>query len=332
MELTYPLIIYIGIGVLALAFLVTMFAIRKYEGGIKSANGSFIKKFKRYRSLVIRYWFIKFIMITALMASIVLSFFLATRPTRVRTITNETHNRDIFICFDVSTSLDGINLEMCEMLKDFVKDLKGERFGITMFNGRSVLVCPLTTDYNYVLTMLDTLEESIRAGEDVWYYSDVDDMEAYGYRFSGTLSDYGSSMIGDGLATCLYDFPDLDKEPDRSRMIVFVTDNDLLGDPIVTIEEACELCKNRGVKVFALAPEFVVDEGLFKKAVESTGGGYYNTRDKKAMKKMMNDVTETDVNVSYKSFTTIVDVPEISIIALISCVCVYFVCARRIRL
>ena len=332
MELTYPLIIYSGVAVLSLAFIITIFSVKKYKGGIKSANGSFIKKFPRYRSLVIRYFLIKFVMISSLMAAVVLAFFLATRPTRVRTITNETHNRDIFICFDVSTSLDGVNIDLCEKLKDFVKDLKGERFGISMFNAKSVLVCPLTTDYNYVLDMIDKLEESIRAGEDVWYYADVDDPVAYGYRFSGTLSDYGSSLIGDGLATCLYDFPDLKEEPERSRMIVFVTDNDLLGEPLVSIQDACALCKANGVKVFALAPDFIVDEKLFKASIESTGGGYYNTRDKKAMSQMMDAVEETDVNVSYKSFTTVVDVPEAGIIALICCVGVYFICARRIRL
>ena len=47
---------------------------------------------------------------------------------------------------------------------------------------------------------------------------------------------------------------------------------------------------------------------------------------------MMDAVEETDVNVSYKSFTTVVDVPESAYIALIICVSVYFICARRIRL
>lgn len=331
MELTYPLIIYIGIVAIVIAFGATIISSRKYRGGKKVANAEMVKELPRYKFLILKYDILKFLMILSLIVSIVLSLFIATKPTIVSTTTTEKHYRDLFICFDVSTSLDGVNLEMCEQLKDFVKELKGERFGISMFNAKSVLVVPLTSDYDYVIEMIDTLEKSIKAGEGVETYADVDSFTDYGYRFSGTLSEHGSSMIGDGLATCLYDFPDLKEEPDKARLIVFVTDNDVQGECVVDINEACDLCKRNGVKVFALAPDFVVDEKNFSEAINSTGGCYYNTRNVDAMEKMLEDVKNTDVSTMYFSSTKSVDIPEKALIALVVSILIYIGCAWGIK-
>ncbi|MBR2294844.1 MAG: hypothetical protein IJ869_03685 [Clostridiales bacterium] len=333
MELTYPLILYIGIIVVAVIFVFTIKDIKSFKGGRKAANTTYVKDIPHYKVLMFEYSLLKVVLVVSLIVSILLGIFIASKPTEVRTVTKEMHNRDIFICFDVSTSLDSVSIELCEQLKDFVSELKGERFGISIFNSTSIMLCPLTDDYDYVLEILDTLEDSINAGYNADYYYDIDDMYSYGYRFAGTIGgNSGSSLIGDGLATCLYSFPDLDENPDRSRLIVFVTDNDLLGTPVVTINEACDLCSYRNVKVFALAPDFVVNENNFKNAINSTEGGYYNTRNKKAMEDMLEEVQNTDVSASYSSYTSEVDVPEIAIVALVCTITLYFVCAWRLRL
>ncbi|MBQ4271496.1 MAG: hypothetical protein II718_06690 [Clostridiales bacterium] len=333
MELTYPYIIYIGIAVTAILFVFTIRRIRKYKGGKKAANTDLVKEIPHYKLLMIEYGFLKVILVVSLIASILLSVYLSAKPTEVRTITRETHNRDIFICLDISTSLDEVSIDLCEELKEFVSGLKGERFGISIFNSTSVTTVPLTDDYDYVLKMIDKLESSISAGYYGYYSSASGDEEDYGYRFAGTCGgNRGSSIIGDGLAACLYSFPDLDENPDRSRLIVFVTDNDLLGEPVVTVPEACDLCTFRGVKVFALAPDFVVNEAEFKAAVQSTGGDYFNTRNAHAIDDMLDKVKETDVSVSYTTYTSQVDLPEVAVIALTICSVVYFVAARRLRL
>lgn len=331
MELTYPLIIYIGIVAIVVSFGATLFSSKKYRGGRKVADAEAVRKIPRFKFLLLKYDILKFFMMLSLVVSLILALFIATKPTIVRTTTTEKHYRDLFICFDVSTSLDGVNIEMCEELKDFVKELKGERFGISIFNAKSVLIVPLTSDYDYIISMINTLERSIKAGENVTNASQVEDFTEYGYRFSGTLSNRGSSLIGDGLATCLYDFPDLKEEPDKSRLIVFVTDNDVQGECVVDIEEACSLCKKNGVKVFALAPDFVVDEENFKNAINSTGGYYYNTRNNDAMEKMLEDVKKTDVSTTYFSITKSIDVPEKALIALVVSLLVYFGCAWGIK-
>lgn len=331
MELTYPFALYGGLVVIILAFLITIKKHKPgFKGGKKSANTDYVKSLPHYQMLLLEYGVLKILALVSILISLLMSVFLISRPSEVRTQTNEVHNRDIFICFDISTSLDSVSMELCEQLEDFVSQLKGERFGITIFNGKAVLLVPLTTDYSYVLEELERLRSSIEAGQDVWYYSDLNSES--GYRFAGTDSERGSSLIGDGLASCLYSFTDLDEEPDRSRLIVFVTDNDLQGDPLVTMEEAMELCAAHNVKVFSLAPYFVVDEQKFKTATLSTGGQYFNTSRRHAMEDMLSTVQQTDVSATYTTVTARTDVPKVPAIIMTVSLLVYAICVRRLKI
>lgn len=332
MELKYPLILYIGAIAVAVLFVFTMFSSKGYKKGSKKANSDILRKLPQYRGLMIRYGILKTAAVFFIIVSLLVSLYLTSRPTKVRTYSEEVSNRDIFICLDVSTSLDGLNIDLLEQVKDMISELHGERFGITIFNARSILVCPLTTDYDFLLDRLDVLEESIQAGTGVEYAYQVGDWNDYGYRFSGVLETSGSSYIGDGLATCLYAFPDLDEDPDRSRMIIFVTDNDLNGKPVVTIDEAAELCASKGVKVFALAPDGIIkDEINFKNAIESTGGGYFNTRNDRALQKMLAQVKKTDTNTTVTTEERVIDLPEIGIAVLTAAVALYIYCTWRIK-
>lgn len=317
MELKRPYLLYIGIVLAIVIIILTIRKGRKFKGGLKSANTDYVKSLPHYKRLMLEYRIWIAIMNITFTASILLSSFLLAGPSRVKTVTREIHNRDIFICLDVSTSLDSVNLDILDEVKDMVSRLKGERFGITIFNAKSVMLVPLTDDYDYVIRTIETLQESIEEGKDVQYTYEVTDWNDYGYRFSGTLSDHGSSFIGDGLATCLYDFSDLDEDPERSRLILFVTDNDLNGPSIVSITEAGEMCAAHNVKVFALAPNFVVNEPTFRSAIECTGGAYFNTRDRHAIDDIVERVGQTDVNSSTTTYISETDIPEAATVMLV---------------
>lgn len=334
MELTYPYILYGGALLAAILSIITIGRTKKYKSGSKNAGSDIIDDIPQYRLMMIEYWVLRVIAVVTLVVSILLSSFIAAKPVKVRTITNEIHNRDIFICLDVSTSLDGVNLELLDKLKTMVSRLKGERFGITIFNARTIMLVPLTDDYEFVIEMIEKLETSIRAGGEIFNPRTGATYEEYEYRFAGTLAnDYrGSSFIGEGLVSCLYSFPDLEEEPDRSRLIVFVTDNDLNGPPLITLPEACDICSYYGVKVFALSPSFVVDETEFSESITSTRGGYYNTRDRRAMSDMLADVQKTDVNSTVITHSSQVDVPDIAVVVLICCVAIYMLCLWRLKL
>ncbi|MBP5261340.1 MAG: hypothetical protein J6Z43_04335 [Clostridiales bacterium] len=332
MELTYPLVIYIGAGILAAALIVVLFLMKgkKYSGGAKSANNEYIKKLSQYKALMFEFYFLKVVAIVSAIGVVFASIALVAKPIIVNSHTEEIHNRDIMIGFDVSTSLDSVSMEMCDQLKDVVKGLKGERFGIVIFNGQGVRLVPLTDDYNYVVSELDHLKRSIAAGQDAMFYSDLDELSMY--RFAGTSSDRGSSLIGDGLAACLYSFTNFDEDPDRARLIVLITDNDVMGEEIVTVHEACQLCEYKKVKVFGIAPYFVEDESSFKRDLESTGGKYYNTRSRTAYEDLVEAVRDTDVSATYKTSTTISDDPNMFIGMLVACGALFSVAVWRLKL
>jgi hypothetical protein len=200
-----------------------------------------------------------------------------------------------------------------------------------------VLLVPLTNDYQYIMDTLDSMkvsfEDSIKRSDWDFNYDQID-WAAYYYKYEGTIAEEGSSFIGDGLASALYSFPDLENNDERSRMIIFTTDNELNGEPYISVEDAAALCKKNDVKVFAIAPENVTDESTFKRAMEGTGGGYYKATSSKVYKQLVEDIKKTETSLAgiKKTETIITDKPEALFIWMLICMGVYLVISRKLRL
>lgn len=337
MELINPWILYVGIPVIIVLAVLRLNGKSAYTDGKKVANTELIEQTELYKKLKRQYKIYGTTALISLLLAIACGIVLLSRPAKVEQVNTELQNRDIFLCMDISSSVDELNVEMCAKLKEVVKELDGERFGISIFNAKSVLLVPLTNDYEYVMEILDKLqgsfEESLKLyDENFDYMSDDFDYVLYNYKYEGTLSDEGSSFIGDGLASCLYNFPDLTENTDRSRIIIFTTDNELNGTPYVTVEEASGLCKKNDVKVFAVAPDNVVDESEFKASVESTGGKYYRSSSADSFDKLIDDIEETETSALTTIETLIYDQPEIAVICMVVFMSVYFALSRKVKL
>lgn len=337
MELIYPWIIYIGIPVLVVLSIIKFNRKSVFKEGKKVANIDLVEQTELYKRLRRQYKIFGTMALVCLLLAIGCGFVLLSRPSKVEQVNTELRNRDIFLCMDISSSVDELNVEMCAKLKEVVRKLDGERFGITIFNAKSVLLVPLTDDYDYVLDTLDKLEESFEVSlryqyDDDYFYSDDFDYEMYFYKYEGTLSDNASSLIGDGLASCLYNYPDLTENTERSRLVIFTTDNELNGTPYVTLDEATRLCAKHDVKVFAIAPDNIVDEAAFKSSVESTGGGYYRNSSDDAYDKLISDIEKTEASVLKKVETLVYDQPEIVFICMVVFLGMYFVFSRKVKL
>lgn len=338
MELMYPWMIVAGVVVLIVLAVFGRRAKSTYKEGKKVANTDFIEETELYKKLKRQYNIFSTLALLFLFVAIACGFVLLSRPAKVEQVNTELRNRDIFLCMDVSDSVDELNVKMCAQLKKVVKELDGERFGITIFNGKSVLLVPLTNDYEYVLTTLDKLEASFETSIELYesdydFFSDDDfDFELYDYKYEGTLSETGSSLIGDGLASCLYNFPDLTENKERSRIIIFTTDNELNGTPYVTLEEAVKLCKKNEVKVFAIAPEHIVDEAAFQSSIESTGGNYYKNTSSKVFDHLIDDIEETKTSAMNKVETIKYDQPQIIFYIMVVFMGLYFVLSRKVKL
>ncbi len=124
----------------------------------------------------------------------------AARPVDTTIERPETRNRDIMLCLDISGSMAAYDAELVSTFKRLVTSFEGERIGLVIFNSSAATVFPLTDDYDFINEELDLAGRAL-AGEA--------DLESF---FAGTFNGRGTSLIGDGLATCVSSFDRVDTQ------------------------------------------------------------------------------------------------------------------------
>lgn len=203
----------------------------------------------------------------------------AARPQAAQTIQPVDTSRDIMLCLDVSGSMSEVDVEVIDVFLELLPGFDGERIGLTIFNSSPVQVFPLTDDYPFIRERLTQLRES---------FDYVDDIPEH---WSGTLNGNGGSLIGDGLTACAMRFDHLDDE--RSRSIIFASDNEVNGSSIVTVPEAAAYAEQAGVRVFAINPMAGKDAKItaeLRAAAEYTGGRMYDLRGDTTVADIVDDV------------------------------------------
>ncbi|MGF6831934.1 Ca-activated chloride channel family protein [Paenarthrobacter sp. TE4293] len=214
----------------------------------------------------------------------------AARPILRTTEEPEIRNRDIVLCLDVSGSMTTTDAAIATVFQELAKEFGGERIGMVIFDSSSVQLFPLTDDYDYAAEQLAHAKEALDSGA--------------GTFFDGTWNGAGSSLIGDGLASCVQSFPEdtgADAGPQRSRSIVLATDNFLSGEPIFSLDEAATLAAGKNVKIHVLNPSDMdygdqPDEpgAQLRTAAERTGGSYYTVDSAEAVPGIVGKVQETE--------------------------------------
>lgn len=275
MELKNQYMIIIGVVVLVVLLFGSFLKKKSYAGGKKISSMYGVENTEYFKRKMRMYRVLRAVATGSFIATIAISFLLLARPYTALKENEEQYKRDIILCMDVSSSVNELNTSLVQELKDTVKQLKGERFGIVIFNTSGVMLCPLTDDYEYVLTVLDNIHSSLTVD------SSADEMEwVYNmhYMMDGTDvggEERGSSLIGDGLATAACDFTDISE--DRTRIIILSTDNELDGTPIFWLDEAADLCLKKKITVYGIGTNLMADTDMasMKSAVEKTGGKFY---------------------------------------------------------
>ncbi|WP_255470918.1 VWA domain-containing protein [Pseudarthrobacter sp. B4EP4b] len=227
----------------------------------------------------------------------------AARPVNVDTVRPEQHNRDIVLCLDASGSMSSADAEVVDVFARLAEDFEGERIGLTIFDSTAIQVFPLTDDYEYAREQLALARDAFNGKPGTSGFLD------------GTWSGRGSSLIGDGLASCVTSFPP-SRDPEnsnqqnagqqgsrqpRSRSVILATDNFVSGDPIMTLQEAAGMAKEREVRVYALNPgdfDYGTDAdqpgAQLRAAAESSGGAYYALDSPEAVPGIVRAVQETE--------------------------------------
>ena len=363
MALMHSYLAYIGIPlaiVFALALLFIKKSPSKFEEGIKVANTTWLKELpefqKSHRSHVIYSSLVKISLVIALVSSLILG----ARPFRTSTINSGLKKRDIFLCLDVSYSIYDLNYAIVDQLKEVVSSMHGDRFGISIFNTTTILYVPLTDDYDFVLEKLDTLKEYFLLQKEYWetfreyeyipeeLYEKYSEMTyALRYLDGGTLvNNYikGSSLIGEGLASCLYSFPYLNDES-RTRIIILSTDNAEMAEskPIIELDEASKFCKEHDVHVFGIFPskESYDKESLanydtnlndFIKNIEGAGGIVYEQSKTLTVKDIVKNIQKDEaMTIKEISNTKTIDEPSFFVVVLVISLVVLLISLERLN-
>ena len=252
------------------------------DRGIPIAHRERLTELPAYRRALLRIRILVGSLVVMIVLLIASSAVLTARPATVTLLNPELHNRDIVLCLDVSGSMIAYDAAVLEVFEQLTEEFTGERISMVVFNASAVTYFPLTNDYDYIVRQLERLATEFE-NEDASY-------------FSGTLLGNGSSLVGDGLASCVTRFDRTDIE--RSRSIIFVTDNFVSGEEIITLPEASALASDRGVRVYGINPgdasqkdyleEFAIE---FEQAMVESGGAYYALEDPAVVPAVVDSIT-----------------------------------------
>ncbi|WP_258134209.1 VWA domain-containing protein [Microbacterium sp. MYb45] len=255
--------------------------------------------------------------VTAIVAGVV-----AARPMSAQTIQPVNTSRDIMLCLDVSGSMSEVDVEVLTVFEELLDDFEGERIGLTIFNSSPVQIFPLTDDYDFIREHLESMTRS---------FDYVDQIPEH---WVGTLNGDGASLIGDGLAACTMGF---DRPgDDRSRSVIFATDNEVNGASIVTLDEAAAYAASKEVRVFALNPVQGKDADVsaeLSAAAESTGGAAFGLRDTTTVSDIVEQVQEQEATeLRGEAQVVWTDAPNLWIAVLSVCLLGFVVVLWRVRL
>jgi Ca-activated chloride channel family protein len=184
-----------------------------------------------------------------------------------------------------------------EVFADFVSRRPDDLIGLVSFGGYASTRAPLTTDHKALLHVLKGVEiidpTTSKDGQA------IDPEEA-------------RTAIGDALATACARLQDMEV---KSKIVVLLTDG-VSNAGIIKPEEAMNAARKLGIKVYTIgvgstgrAPFFVtdrhgrrrmiedrveLDEPLLRKMAATTGGRYFNVRNRKSVKQAMEEIDKLE--------------------------------------
>jgi Ca-activated chloride channel homolog len=321
-QLSQPWIVLPALGgVLLIALVVWLvLRLRGVAAPVALANTEMLRELPEYRRAVRRHrWIVAggVAMVGILAVAAVLG---AARPVQRMTLVDQKDNRDIVLCLDVSGSMIDVDAEVVSTFLRLAEGFRGERISMVIFNSSAVPVFPLTDDYDFVSDQLRRAQRSLTL---------VDGKDPF---FAGTLNGAGSSLIGDGLATCVrsFDHPELK----RARSVILASDNEAAGKSLFTLPEGGQLATTAGIQVYGMNPSDNPSSSAaveMRQVVESTGGIYFALNDVSAVRRTLEAVTSREATrIPSAPRTVIHDAPGIPI-ALATLAVLAFLALRRVR-
>jgi len=266
-----------------------------------------------------------------LVSSLLSAAAIAGRPVRVTERSDALANRDIVLCLDVSTSMVRIDSSVLTTFSEILEDFDGERVGLVAWNSAAQTIVPLTDDYDLLRDQLRELGDVLDIDpKNVTLKQQRDYEEAFGG--TQTTGVNGSSLAGDGLASCAQAFDN--QGLDRSRSIILATDNQVIDpddEQIYPLPDAVNLLAERKIRLFSIygadddqdfqnlldkSPEESREE--LKTLTEGPGKGrFYDVEDSGTGGQIVKELEKTEVSaLGGRKQTRRTDVPQRLVITL----------------
>ncbi len=267
--------------------------------------GSFVRAQRASRIL-------RVLAIAVAVCGVLCASLLSGRIATERIETPQFASRDIVLCLDVSGSMYEYDTEILSTFAELVNTFEGERVALSIFNSTSRTVFPLTNDYDLIKRELKEGAEAIDFDEFGYRlgrrdYPD-DKVRKYADFVEGTRGVTGqASIVPDGLASCGLLFDQAEK--DRSRSIIFATDNEVNGTPIFSLKEAMEEVTARKISLYTFYPgayecgSTCHDE--LKSETEGAGGRMYESADPRAIPSIIQEIQKTQAELLGASPTVV---------------------------
>jgi Ca-activated chloride channel homolog len=227
------------------------------------------------------------------LAALALLIFALARPQKpLGTTPLSTEGIDIMLSLDISSSMlaqdfkpDRLQAAL-EVGKDFIRKRPNDRIGMVIFAGESFTQCPLTTDHQVLLHLLENV--NIKMLED-------------------------GTAIGMGLATAVNR---LRQSESKSKVVILMTDG-VNNSGYIDPQTAMEMAINAKVKVYTIgigrtgvAPypvsdpytgrtvlremEVQIDEELMQQIATGTGGRYYRAEENRQLENIYKTIDELE--------------------------------------
>ena len=257
------------------------------------ANTGYLRGLPKYQALVRRTRASLAMAFVCFLIAVIATSVSAGAPVDRYVKHDKSASRDIVLCLDASGSMLPYDSKIGGAFRQIISHFEGERISLQLWDAYSMTMFPLTDDYDMANDVLQEMSDTIDTG-----------LIQFGGRLSGTqeLFDYlspvmdenqeVSSLVGDGLSSCIMGFDHNDKQ--RSRTILLATDNEVYGDGVYDLSEAIEFAKKQGVTVTALYPGSDTNLGYqaqqLRDEVRKTGGDFYDASSPSAVDSVVRQI------------------------------------------
>ncbi|MFD0705286.1 VWA domain-containing protein [Alloscardovia venturai] len=281
--------------------------------------------------------------IISLVVAAIAGAVLVARPAVVNKQNAQSSSRDIMLCLDVSGSALAYDRQIIGAYSSLVNSLHGERIGLNIFNSTSKTVFPLTDDYSVVTNQLNyayTLLSRVQSQKAIDAMSDKQYQEINDW-LSGTQNiENSTSLIGDGLASCIASLPQYSSTASRKAhdaTIVLATDNVPSGKQTFTLSQALDIAHTSHINVDALyvgTDQTSKSQAAqdMKTTIEKHGGSYVDLNSNDTVQDIVRDISTTKSGAEDHDDTSdLIDAPALVALIVAIAYMLFILVAGRIR-